>query len=103
MDENFKELIEKAKEIGGDTIPDSKFVQSEKIILNVLNFKPTRHFQTKELDALLHHEHIRTSASETLIRLEDQDKIQRVGCGFYCAKPQESLLEKIKLKIQELF
>ena len=102
MDDDMKELIEKAKAIGHDEVPDLKSVQSEKIILNVLKSKITRHFQTKELNALLRHEHIRTPASGTLTRLAQESKILRVGYGFYCAKPKESLLEKIKLKIHGL-
>ena len=103
--ENMDDLIQKAKAIGHDEVPDPKFVQAEKIILDVLNSKPSRCFQTKELDALLRHEHILTPPSSILTRLAGQGEIERVGYGKYCAKfvpERQSLLQKIKLILQKI-
>jgi len=97
--ENIDDLIQKAKEIGHDTVPDPKPVQAEKIILDMLNSKPTRCFQTKELDFMLRYDGIKTPSSSILTRLTHQGKCEKVKTGIYRAKPQfvhqQSFLEKI--------
>jgi len=98
--ENIDDLIQKAKEIGHDTIPDPKPVQAEKLILEVLNSKPTRCFKSKELNELLRYDGIRTPSSGILTRLAGEFKIEHVKLGLYRAKlqstPVGSLLEKIR-------
>jgi len=97
--ENIDGLIQKAKEIGHDTIPDPKPVQAKKIILDMLNSKPTRCFQTNELDVMLHYNGIKTPSSSILTRLAHQGKCEQVKIGIYRAKlqfvRQQSFLKKI--------
>ena len=105
--ENIDDLIQKAKEIGHDTVPDTKPVIAEKKILKMLNDKPTRCFQTKEFNVILRHdEEIRTPSSGMLVMMAEQEKIERVGYGLYRAKimpEKQSILEKIKLILQKIF
>ena len=103
--DDIDDLIKKAKEIGYDTVPDPKPIQAEKTILDILQSKITRCFQTKELDALLRYDGIRTPSSSTLTRLVNEEKIERVGYGKYRAKfmsEKQSLLEQIKLNLQKI-
>ena len=104
--ENIDDLIQKAKEIGHDTIPDPKPVQAKKIILDMLNSKPTRCFQTKGFNAMLRHDGIKTPSSSILTRLAHQGKCEQVKIGIYRAKlqfvRQQSFLEKIKLNLQKI-
>jgi len=97
---DIEEQIKKAKEIGYDEIPNPKSVQAEKLILEVLNSKPTRCFKSNELNELLRYDGIRTPSSGTLTRLADENKIEQVKLGLYRAKlqstPVGSLLEKIR-------
>ena len=103
---NIDNLIQKAKEIGHDTIPDPKPVQSEKIILDMLNSKPTRCFKTSEFDEMLRYNDIKTPSSCMLTRLIHQEKCKRIKIGIYRAKlqfvRQPSFLEKIKLNLQKI-
>lgn len=102
---NIDDMIKKANEIGHDEIPDSKPIQMKKIILKILDGKPERCFQTKEINALLQHDKIKTPSSGTLMRLAEQGKIEQVGYGLYRAKfvpKKQSFVEQIKLIIQKI-
>jgi len=104
--DNIDDLVQKAKEIGHDTIPDPKPVQAKKIILYMLNSKPTRYFQTKEFNTMLRYDGIKTPSSSILTRLAHQRKCEQVKIGIYRAKlqfvRQQLFLEKIKLNLQKI-
>ena len=106
MSYDINKLLERANKLGYDAVPDLKPVQAERIILELLNSKPTRCFQTKEIDAILQHEGIRTPSSSMLVCLAEQGKIERIEYGIYRAKivpERQSILDKIKLIIQKIF
>ena len=104
---DIEDLIKKSKEFGFDKIPDPKPIQAQKQILEILNCKPNRCFQTKELNAILKYNGIRTPSSGILTRLANQGKCEQVKPGVCRAKPQhvrqQFLLEKIKLILRKIF
>ena len=104
---DIEDLVKKSKEFGLYKVPDPKPIQAQKQILEILNCKPDRCFQTKELNAILKHDGIRTPSSGILTRLVNQGKCEQVKLGVYRAKPhhvcRQSLLEKIKLILQKIF
>ena len=103
--ENIDDLIAKANKIGHEIIPDRIPVQARKKILEILKSKPTRCFQTKELNTILRDEENRTPSSGILTRLAEEGKIECVSHGLYCAissPEKQSILEKFRLIIQKI-
>jgi len=103
--DNIDELIEKAKKIGHDEVPEPQTVQAEKKVLKILNRKPDRRFKTRELKCLLKYAGIKVwNISSILTAIAIQGKCVRIQNGIYRAQPEEithqTILEKIKMNLQ---
>ncbi len=108
MDDNMKELIEKAKEIGHDEVPLSKRVEAKNKILEILNSEPEKQFKTITLNIFLQDADIEISNISTILsELVQQGKCEKIQNGLYRANfrpfPKKTILEKIKLNLQKLF
>ncbi len=107
MDDNMKELIEQAKEIGHDTVPISKRIEAKNKIIEILNSEPEKQFKTITLNIFLQDADIEISNISTILsELVRQDKCRKIQNGLYCANLQplhkKTILEKIKLIIQKI-
>ena len=104
--DNIDELIEKAKKIGHDEVPELLPIQAERKVLEILNSKPDRHFKTRELKFLVKYAGIQVSnISSILTAIAIQGKCERIQNGIYRAQTEEithqTILEKIKMNLRK--
>ena len=104
--DNIDELIEKAKKIGHDEVPEPQTVQAERKVLEILNSKPDRHFKTRELKCLLKYTGIKVwNISSILSEMTIRGKCKRIQNGIYRAQTEEithqTILEKIKMNLRK--
>jgi len=104
--ENIDELIEKAKEIGHDEVPELLPIQAERKVLVILNSKPDKQFKTAELNIFLQDAGIEISnISSILSAMAFQGKCERIQPGIYRAQPEEithqTILKKIKMNLRK--